>query len=111
MKFEVKMQRPENYCSWSGNIGRNHVTACNEDVDKLFEDLRSAHKCTFEISNVRPRYYDYQTFKWQPINCVYQATEITRGYTPNLTSYVSGCIRKRFLNKHETADPIFISAY
>ena len=109
MKFVIDASRGDRNDSWHGSIGDKRVTACNNEVDKLFAGLTRALKAKFEISNVRPTYYDYQTFIRDLAG--YQVTEITEGDRPRLTTFVSKCISDAFKNKGEKCEQIFVSVY
>ncbi len=112
MKFMISAGRDDSYCSWRGYVGKHDVTACNEDIDSLFEGMTRKLACKFEISNVRPRYYDYQTFEWVSGSsmCRYQVTEVT-GERNLLSGWASTCIRNAFKNKGEKYAQIFVSIY
>jgi len=109
MKFVINAVRDDRYDVWHGHIGDDGITACPDQVSMLFEDLTRALRARFEISNVRPRFHDYHTFKWADYG--YAAVEITKGFTPCITPYVSRCIREFFENKGENCVPIYVSVY
>lgn len=109
MKFIINVRRDSRYDTWSGSIGRNPVSACNSDVDRMFDGLDDKIRARFEFSNERPRYKDYHTFIWD-CGC-YRAREITRGWTPCLTRVTSQAIQQRFDNAKEKYLKIFITAY
>lgn len=110
MKFVINAVRDNSEDSWGGYIGNDYVTACPFEVEELFAGLTRAIRARFEISNVRPRYFDYHTFEWT--NYSYKAIEITEDEdAPCLTSNISERIREAFYKKDQLADFIYISVY
>ncbi len=109
MKFVISAGRNNYNAPWRGYVGRKEVTACPSEVEYLFEDMTRKLACKFEISNVRPRFYDYHTFDLDHDG--YKVSEITRGYTPRLTSWVSNCIEEAFRDKGERYGQIYVSIY
>lgn len=110
MKFVINAVRDNSEDSWGGYIGNDYVTACPFDVDELFAGLTRAIRARFEISNVRPRYFDYHTFAWMGIS--YMATEITGSEdAPCLTSHISERIREFFEKKGQKCAYVYISIY
>jgi len=100
------MKRSATYETWEGKVGKARVSACNEDVDKMFDGLTNALRAKFEISTIRPRYQDYHTFVWSS-GC-YRAREIIRGWTPCLVRDTSAAIYDRLIG--EKRERIFVTA-
>lgn len=94
MKFVINVKRDATYEAWTGMLRRKGVSACHEDVDRMFDGLENRLRAKFEISNVRPRYKDYHTFIW--LDGSYRAREIIRGWNPCLVRDTSSAIRDRF---------------
>ena len=109
MKFVINAKRDATYESWSGKVNREPISACGDDVNRMFDGLEDKIRARFEISNVRPRYKDYHTFVWY-CGC-YRAREIKRGWTPCLTRVNSLAMQQRFERAKEKWSKIFISAY
>lgn len=108
MKFIISAKRDSVVHTWSGYIDKEHVTACPYDVSTLFTGMTRALAAKFEISNAKPRYFDYHTFIWNGDQYIANGV---RGHAPRITGHVSGLIQKVFKNKGEKYAHIYVSIY